>query len=262
MDVFIHEVRLHPDRIAIGPIPAPALDAVDFLETSGWQSCPPLILSPSEEDSGYFLLSGEIWWIAAQYAGVDKLPAKIHKGSNAQARTLLQIDVVNQNNPMMVARLIDRLRGSGKTRRSVTDVSRDLRMNRATAAHHVRLLNLSPVVQDMVASGTLTLNQVKPLVSLPEKLQAHVAQRIVRNASQWPVHKINAMCKVLLHGDSPGKKPDADLVRLENTVSEQVGCPAQIDWDANHGGELRFTFTDLDVLEGILERLGVREGEG
>ncbi len=52
---------------------------------------------------------------------------------------------------------------------------------------------------------------------------------------------------------------DADIVRLEQQVSEIVGAVTRVDYEPERGrGRISFAFHTLEALEGILERLGYR----
>ena len=54
--------------------------------------------------------------------------------------------------------------------------------------------------------------------------------------------------------DSSAPK-DRDIVRLEALLGEQLGSPVEIAHQASGGGVLMVRYHDLEILEGIIERL-------
>ena len=52
--------------------------------------------------------------------------------------------------------------------------------------------------------------------------------------------------------------PDPDRVRLETDLAERLGTPVTLDYGADGRGRLIVEFADLEILEGVLERLGYR----
>ena len=55
---------------------------------------------------------------------------------------------------------------------------------------------------------------------------------------------------------APGRDPDRE--RLEQTLSAQLGTPVAVRYEASGRGQLVVDFADLDILEGVLDRLGYR----
>ena len=55
------------------------------------------------------------------------------------------------------------------------------------------------------------------------------------------------------------ERKDPNIARLENTLAEQVGSPVNVDYDESGRGALRIQFQNLEILDGILQRLGVGE---
>ena len=50
---------------------------------------------------------------------------------------------------------------------------------------------------------------------------------------------------------------DPDVKRLEKLLAEKTGCPVEIDFSGN-SGQLKIDFYDLDVLQGILHKMGYK----
>ncbi len=73
------------------------------------------------------------------------------------------------------------------------------------------------------------------------------------------VHATEEKGRELKQGTQPAtqtqEKP-ADVIRLEQEVSELIGCETTID--VEQGRVVIYYQRDVDVLEGVLERLGFK----
>ena len=52
------------------------------------------------------------------------------------------------------------------------------------------------------------------------------------------------------------RKPDRDLLRLEEELSDRLGATVKISANRKGGGSLSIRFGSLDQLDGLLARLG------
>ena len=52
--------------------------------------------------------------------------------------------------------------------------------------------------------------------------------------------------------------PDPDRARLEADLAERLGTRVTVTCGADGQGQLIVEFADLEILEGVLERMGVR----
>jgi len=80
--------------------------------------------------------------------------------------------------------------------------------------------------------------------------------------------QVEALAKAGKPGGSPSPvgvgaapKPlaqDPDLARLETDLAEWLGARVTIDYGGDGRGRLIVEFADLEILEGVLERIGYR----
>ena len=54
---------------------------------------------------------------------------------------------------------------------------------------------------------------------------------------------------------------DANIARLEETLGERLGSPVEIEPGADGQGALIIRYHSLEILEGILERLGIGDSD-
>lgn len=260
MRIPTYKIRLHPLRRTLGPIPKPKPYYIDYLMESGGEGIPALLLQESGGD--FNLVSGEQWWLAAQVCNIEELPATLCDSSEGRVEDLLHVEYAKEGDPIQIAKMAEKIRlgPSGGKPLSVAEVARLLQMDRATVAHHLRLLRLIPELQEKVSTGNLSVGKVKPLISLPPAIQRKVAERV--ESQDWTVRRVEQVVSMLRKGESPKPSPenkDPNTIRAENVISETLGMPARISWQREQGGsgELTLRFDNLEVLEGLLERLGV-----
>jgi ParB-like chromosome segregation protein Spo0J len=262
MHLPIYKISLHPERRGLGAIPSPSPECVSHLNDYGPDGVSPLLVEPAGEAGSYWLVTGERWWIAAQSTNVEELPVQIFKGGSEEAISLLRADFVKDANPIQLAKLAQQLqKGRGGKPLQVTEVARMLRMQRSTVAHLLRLLTLVPEIQEKLIQGTLTPSKVKPLVGLPPDIQRQIADRI--QGKGWTVRRIEELAAVVRDPkrvrervEKNKKKDDPNRVRIERLISEALGMPARLEGEGERGA-LTLEYGNLDVLSGLLERLGI-----
>jgi len=144
---------------------------------------------------------------------------------------------------------------------SVTRAGASRGYSRTVASHLLRLLRLEPTVQQWVAEHQLSVGHAKMLVGLEPKRQLHLARRIGRE--RLSVRQVESlMGQIRRDPRDPATIPfDADPrgpdhVRFEARLSEQLGVPVTVEYARDGAGRLILAFSDLEILDGLLERLG------
>jgi ParB family chromosome partitioning protein len=224
----------------------------------------PLASPASFGGSRYEILYGERWWRIAGLLGFDKVPAVIRDGvSDAEAAAIATADADTAEDPISEATALREL--LTEERMSITRLAHDLGRTRSGLSHLLRLLKLTPPVQALVKSGHLAAGVARALVTLPHSAQVPLAQEAIRlglNARQ-----VEQRASALRRGKSGPLAPansapeqsaakSPDILHLESQLSDLLGCRAEID-----GGKLAIHFHDLEILDGVLERLGLRSGD-
>jgi ParB family transcriptional regulator, chromosome partitioning protein len=138
----------------------------------------PLLVRKMSE--GYELIAGERRWRAAQKAGLTEIPVLIREVEpTAQLELALIENIQRQNlNAMDEAEAYQRLIQEFNI--SQEDVARRVGKDRSSVANFLRLLRLSPNVQEKIAEGALSFGHAKCLLSLESALdQNKMAEEVV-----------------------------------------------------------------------------------
>ena len=202
----------------------------------------------------YELVAGERRLRAARAAGLESLPAVVRDLSDDEAATVILIENIQREdlNPIDEARalrgLADRL---GQTHEQVAErVGRA----RATVTNLIRLLELCSEVQKLVRDGKISMGHARVLVPLPASRQKQLAQAILDE--DLSVRATERRAKKTKPTDK--SQPDPDLVRLQQRLSDHLGCPVTLR-PGGKGGSLVLHYSGEDSFQGLLERLGYSE---
>lgn len=203
----------------------------------------------------YEIIAGERRWRAAGLAGLNEVPVLIRSIPDEQALAMALIENIQRENlnPLEEAQGIQRLVDEfGLTHQQAADA---VGRSRPAASNLLRLLQLSPAVQDMLMAGNIEMGHARALLPLGTALQQQVAQRVVDKGLS--VREVEKQVQAAL---SPPKglqdKPvDRDLERLQEELSDFLGAIVQIKASGKGAGKISIEFSDLDQLQGLLERI-------
>lgn len=206
----------------------------------------------------YELLAGERRWRAAQLAGLHEIPALIRNDlSEDEARVLGLIENLQRESlsPMETA---EGLRQLGEQHALTHEaIGQRIGKSRVYVTNFLRLLGLAPNVQRLLDDGLISIGHAKVLAGLRLEQQLRWAEIIVRERLT-----VRALERRLASGAGsamPSARPD-EWQQLAGKLSDHLGYPAEFRPGSGGAGELRVRFHSLDELDGLLARIGYREG--
>ena len=203
----------------------------------------------------YELVAGERRLRAARAAGLESLPAIVRDLSDDEAATLTLIENIQREdlNPIDEAQALRGL--ADRLHQTHEQVAERVGRARATVTNLIRLLELCPEVQQLVRDGKISMGHARVLVPLPVGQQKKLAQAILNEDLSVRATERRAK-KTKPSGTSP--EPDPDLTRLQQRLSDHLGCPVTLR-SGKKGGSLVLHYSSEDSLQGLLERLGYSE---
>lgn len=211
----------------------------------------PVLVRRKSEDL-YELIAGERRFRAATLAELPAVPAVIRKSNDEESTILSLIENIQRSNlnPVEEAKayrqLIDEL---DVTQEAVAErVGRD----RASVANICRILSLPTEVQDMVASGQLTLGHAKVILGIKNSGdRLTLAKRILRD--QLSVRQVEQLVK-----NPPGKaksrRPARDPLHadVEDRLRKHLGTKVVIRSNRQKG-ELVLAYYSQEDLTRIVD---------
>ena len=216
----------------------------------------PVVVRP---EGGHFeLVAGERRWRAAQLAGLQKIPAVVRELDSKSAAAIALIENIQREdlNPLEEAQAFLRLiEEFDLTHQQVAD---SVGRSRATVSNLLRLLDLADPVKDQVNKSLLNMGHARALLALIRHDQIEVAKLVVNRGLS--VRETELLVKKALASQAGGSKTpavavDADIRRLETSLSEKLGANVKIKPGKKGSGQLVIHFHSSAELDGILEHL-------
>ncbi len=204
----------------------------------------------------YELVAGERRLRAAQKAELDSLPAMVRDLSDNEAATITLIENLQREdlNPIDEAKALNRL--TEQLQCTHEEIADRVGRARATVTNLLRLLRLHADVQKMLADGKLSMGHARVLVPLTASKQQTLAKQIVRD--DLSVRDAERLAKN--KDRDTGKKPeDPDILRLQQRLSDLIGCPVRVRPRKNGGGQMVIRYSTVQSLQQVLDKLGYRE---
>lgn len=219
----------------------------------------PIIVRSISQDN-FEIIAGERRWRAAQLAGLEEVPCLVRPCSDEEAAAIATLENVNRKdlNPIEEAQGYMRMHKEfGYTQE---EIAAAIGKTRTAITNSLRLLKLHPTIQAWLKENQLTEGHGKTLAGLSERTQLLFAQKVIEK--QWSVRQLeNEIRNYQKPSITPEKQErNPNIAALENRIAAKIGCPSRVDFSSGKG-ELKIQFYDLEVLQGILEKLGVTEDE-
>jgi ParB family chromosome partitioning protein len=205
----------------------------------------------------YEIIAGERRWRAARIAGLAEVPVLIRDIPDDATLAISLIENIQREdlNPLEEATGIQRLIDEfGMTHQQAADA---VGRSRSATSNLLRLLQLAKPVQDMLMAGDIEMGHARALLPLEKNVQSRLAALIadkgysVREAERLVAKEINPP-----KGRATESRPDRDLVRLEEDLSDRLGATVKITASRKGVGSLTIRFASLDQLDGLLARFG------
>ena len=230
----------------------------------------PLLVRPVGE-SGYEIIAGERRFRASQLAGLDEVPVLVREVGDEQAAIMALVENMQREdlNPLEEAQGLQRL--VQEFRFTHEQAAQAVGRSRSAATNLLRLLQLSPAVQQMLMAGDLDMGHARALLPLDGARQVLVAQEVaarklsVREAERLAARALKAEPAGAVRGKgtkAAGGKT-RDLARIEEALSDQLAAPVEIRIQRRtkrgEAGEVSIGFGSLEELNGLLQRLGLNQ---
>lgn len=204
-------------------------------------------------DGSFLIISGERRWRAAQIAGLDKVPVFEREVSDHEIIILGLVENLQREdlNAFDEAEAIQNLQNEFAL--SQDEIGIAIGKSRAAVSNSVRLLNLAKPVQELLREGKIGEANARTLLGLPVEHQHNAAKKVIR--SRLSVRQTEELVK---KHDRKKKvrRMDADVERLEQELSDELGATVNITRRGKRGGGyLRIQYRNLEQLQAIIKRL-------
>ncbi len=160
----------------------------------------PLVLR--RHGARYQLVAGERRWRAARIAGLKQVPVVVQDVSDERLLEITLIENIQRDdlNPMELALAFDRM--ARELHLGHEEIGERTGKDRSTISNSIRLLQLPPDIQQLVAERRLSAGHARCLLALPsEELQRALAEKVV--AQGLSVRQVERLTKRMTEPRDP-----------------------------------------------------------
>ena len=206
----------------------------------------------------YELIAGERRLRAARAAGLEVIPAFVRDVDDQNSFEQAIVENLQRDNLNAIEeatafqRLIDEF---GYTQQQVSE---RVGKSRPTIANSLRLLYLSPEIQDMLKAGQISAGHGRALLGVEDtQTQIILAKRI--SDEELSVRQTEDLVASISHstrdiGESLNNSKDAGVLEVENILSDKLNTKVAVTTRGGKG-KIVVTFADMDDLHRIFNLL-------
>jgi ParB family chromosome partitioning protein len=208
----------------------------------------------------YQIIAGERRWRAAQLAGLTSIPVVVQDFADEKLLEIALIENIQREdlNPIELAEAFERM--VTELQLSHEEIGRRTGKERVTVTNTIRLLQLQPEVQQIVASGKLSAGHARALIGIkdPDR-QKNVAYSIISEG--WTVRQIEKAVKEIVQGTAdrlekpPAPPVDPNVRAAIDEMQQALGTRVRVIEKAKGKGHIEIEYyssDDLDRIYGII----------
>jgi ParB family chromosome partitioning protein len=202
----------------------------------------------------YQLVAGERRWRAAKIAGVARVPVVIQDIPDERLLEITLIENIQREdlNPIEAAQAFDRL--CRELQLNHEEVGQRTGKDRSTIANLIRLLQLPPDLQQLIAERRLSAGHARCLLALPTaELQREVAEKSV--AQGWSVRQVERLTQRMMEDRKPKTvnevKTDPNVKAAIEQLERVLGTKVRIIERARQKGRIEIDYYSPEDLDRI-----------
>ncbi len=213
----------------------------------------PIAVREDKVDPGrYEIIAGERRWLAAQKAGLHKVPIVVLDLDDNGALEIAIVENIQRDDLNVIEeakgyqKLIDEFEYDHEK------IANFMSKSRSHISNTLRLLTLPKDVIGLIEEGNLTAGQARPLVGLPSA--TNIAEEIVSK-------KLSARSVELLVRSKKGPQKsgqiriDSNILAEQNKLQEKLGLSVNIQNKKNNSGKITISYKNLEQFEFVSKLL-------
>ena len=214
------------------------------------------ILQPllcQERDDYYEIVAGERRWRAAKMAGLTEVPVLVKELTDLQAQQIALIENLQRENLNPIEEANGYKELMDKFGMTQEEVARVVGKARSSIANSLRLLNLPPIIAEMVSNNELSTGHCKVLLGVSEtKDMVELAHKAA--GKDVSVREMERMVKALDKKEKPEKKKDTFYTEAEISLAKALETNVSII-PGKKKSTIQIEFYSDEDLTDIINRL-------
>ena len=217
------------------------------------------ILVREKPQGGFELIAGERRWRASKLAGLDSIPAIVKSAFDEEVSVLALVENIQRDNlnAFEEAAALGRLRDEFKLTQE--EIAAAVGRARTAGANLLRLLMLGETAKNLLLEGHIEMGHARALLGVENLHDQETLAIEIKNKSLSVRQAELLVRKFKAKKTKSLKRPekDADVAKLERSISDYLGAQTKIKEKAKGAGELVIEYSSLEELEGIIEKIGM-----
>lgn len=204
----------------------------------------------------YEIIAGERRWRAAKIAGIKEVPIIIRDYTDQEIVEISLIENIQRENlnPIEEAMAYKRLLEEFHLKQD--EVAERVSKSRTAVTNSMRLLKLSPRVQQMIVDDMISTGHARALLAIDdEEQQYQLANRIFDE--KLSVRETEKLVKALKNPKKEVKKQKQEHTFVYNNIEEQmkniIGTKVSVNPKANGKGKIEIEYYSEEELERIYD---------
>ena len=204
----------------------------------------------------YEIIAGERRWRAAKIAGIKEVPIIVKEYTNQEIVEISLIENIQRENlnPIEEAMAYKRLLEEFSLKQD--EVAERVSKSRTAVTNSMRLLKLSPRVQQMIVDDMISTGHARALLAIDdEEQQYQLANRIFDE--KLSVRETEKLVKALKNPKKEKKNQKIEHTFVYNNIEEQmkniIGTKVIVNPKANGKGKIEIEYYSEEELERIYD---------
>lgn len=214
----------------------------------------PLIVQKKKDY--YEIIAGERRWRAAKIAGVKEVPVIVKEFTDQEIVEISLIENIQRENlnPIEEAMAYKRLLEEFNLKQD--EVAERVSKSRTAVTNSMRLLKLSPRVQQMIVDDMISTGHARALLAIDDEEQQYILANKIFD-EKLSVRETEKLVKALKNPKKEIKKPKSEHTFVYDNIEEQmkniIGTKVSVNPKANGKGRIEIEYYSEEELERIYD---------
>lgn len=222
----------------------------------------PLIVQKKKDY--YEIIAGERRWRAAKIAGVKEVPVIVKEFTDQEIVEISLIENIQRENlnPIEEAMAYKRLLEEFNLKQD--EVAERVSKSRTAVTNSMRLLKLSPRVQQMIVDDMISTGHARALLAIDDEEQQYILANKIFD-EKLSVRETEKLVKALKNPKKEIKKPKPEHTFVYDNIEEQmkniIGTKVSVNPKANGKGRIEIEYYSEEELERIYDLIMTIQSE-
>lgn len=235
------------------------------------------ILVQKDNDNKYSIIAGERRYRAAKLVGLTSMPCIVKNFSEAETFIVAMIENIQRSNLNPIEEALGYKTICDAYNVSHTEIANLLGKSRTHVANMVGILSMPQEIQDMIASGEISIGHAKVLKKIADKknvseiakkikdenlsvraLEKHIEEIVDLNHQQDQINHSSHNAKIdsiIKDGNPEWKAAPQEILAMEDAFNAQFEQLIHIQHTVNDSGKVVIHYSDINELRQIMSKL-------